>query len=368
MSKNIPFTKPVFKEPELSAVMEVLQNPEVLVGQVYQGKARDQLTKLYDTLVLPTHSCTAALEMAAILLDIKPGDEIIMPTYTFVSTANAFVLRGAKLRYVDCNQMMNVDASNIESAITGKTKAIVVMHYAGVACDMDAIMALSKEYAIPVVEDAAQCIGATYKGKKLGSIGQLGCLSFHATKNITAGSGGALIINDEQYADRAKVLWQRGTNREAFLEGVIDKYTWQDLGSSFTMGDLDAALLCGQLARLEEITQARLTIWQQYCEAATVLEEKGFKLMQVPDYCEHNAHIFYVFAPSAQIAKEFRVKLKEQNVVAMAHYVPLHLAPAGKQFGVNVDDAFPIAEDLYGRLVRLPLWEEVDIASVLSLF
>jgi dTDP-4-amino-4,6-dideoxygalactose transaminase len=306
--------------------------------------------------ILLTHSCTAALEMAAILIDIKPGDEVIMPSHTFVSTANAFVLRGAVPVFVDIREdKLNLDETLIEAAITHKTKAIVPVHYAGVACEMDAIMAIAKKHNLYVIEDAAQCIGATYKGKCLGTIGHFGTLSFHYTKNITSGLGGALLINDAQFIERAKIIWQKGTNREAFIEGEVDKYTWSDLGSSFMMPELSAALLSSQLEQLHEITEKRLSIWTQYYDGLKILEENGLiHLPGIPEDCQHNGHIFYLICKSQKQRSSLMSYLKVNAIQTTFHYIPLHSSPAGKAYS-RVHGDMTNTNHLADCLVRLPL-------------
>lgn len=359
--KKIPYTIPCFGQQEINAINELLHHPEKILAETYTKLCRDFLRDYYRAEVLLTHSCTAALEMSALLLGIRPGDEVIIPSYTFVSTANAFAMFGAKPVFVDMNpDTLNINVEELEAAITSKTKAIVVMHYAAVACEMDRIIEIANKYHLPIIEDAAQCIGATFKNKKLGTIGQLGALSFHYTKNITAGLGGALIINDEQLIDRAKVIWQKGTNREAFLEGNVDKYTWQDLGSSYMMSEFGAALLYGQLNRLPDITQKRLAIWDKYHHSFAELETTyAFKRPTIPTDRQHNAHIYHLIAPTEECGMKLRHYLAEQGVNAPLHYVPLHLAPAGQRLSGEIK-SLPICETLYKRIVRLPLWEDMQ--------
>lgn len=306
---------------------------------------------------LLTHSCTGALEVAAILADLGPGDEVIMPSYTFVSTATAFALRGATPVFVDIrSDTLNIDESKIEEAITPKTKAIVPVHYAGVACNMEAIDAIAQKYNLMVIEDAAQCILASYKNKPLGSFGHLAAFSFHHTKNVTAGQGGALTINDPKLVDRALIVWQKGTNREAFLQGQVDKYTWVDLGSSFLPSEINAALLWAQLERVRDITKARINIWNHYNKALEEFELNGkISRPTVPDGCEHNGHIYYILLPEASMRGPFMKALKEKGIQTTSHYVPLHLSPAGAQFG-RASGSLHVAEDCSSRIVRLPLW------------
>lgn len=306
---------------------------------------------------LLTHSCTAALEMAAILADIKPGDEVIMPSYTFVSTANAFVLRGATPVFVDIrNDTLNLDETKIEAAITGKTKAIVPVHYAGVGCEMDTTMDIANHHDLLVVEDAAQGIMSTYKGRPLGSIGSLGTLSFHETKNVISGEGGALLINDGALIDRAEIIREKGTDRGQFFRGEVDKYTWQDLGSSFLPSDLVAAFLSAQLDEADSITAARLASWCYYNDLLWDIASKGLiRLPIIPADCQHNAHMFYVLLHSDADRAAILSELKMDGVGAIFHYVPLHSSPAGEKFG-RVSGTLPVTESVSSRLVRLPLW------------
>jgi dTDP-4-amino-4,6-dideoxygalactose transaminase len=309
-----------------------------------------------DTALL-THSCTAALEMAALLLDIKPGDEVILPSYTFVSTANAFVLRGAVPVFVDIRKdTLNLDEKLIEAAITPRTKAIIPVHYAGVACDMDAIMHIAREYNLKVVEDAAQGVMSTYKGRALGSIGDLGAFSFHETKNVISGEGGALLVNDPQLSLRAEIIREKGTNRSRFFRGEVDKYTWQEVGSSFLPGELIAAFLWAQLEEAQTITNRRLAAWDYYHVALLPLEEKGLlRRPIVPDDCQHNAHMYYVLlAPEIDRQAVLKV-LKENEIFAVFHYIPLHSSPAGQRYG-RVHGSMDITDTVSECLLRLPLW------------
>jgi len=309
-----------------------------------------------DTALL-THSCTAALEMAALLLDIKPGDEVILPSYTFVSTANAFVLRGAVPVFVDIRKdTLNLDEKLIEAAITPRTKAIIPVHYAGVACDMDAIMHIAREYNLKVVEDAAQGVMSTYKGRALGSIGDLGAFSFHETKNVISGEGGALLVNDPQLSLRAEIIREKGTNRSRFFRGEVDKYTWQEVGSSFLPGELIAAFLWAQLEEAQTITNRRLAAWNYYHVALLPLEEKGLlRRPIVPDDCQHNAHMYYVLlAPEIDRQAVLKV-LKENEIFAVFHYIPLHSSPAGQRYG-RVHGSMNVTDTLSECLLRLPLW------------
>lgn len=306
---------------------------------------------------LLTHSCTAALEMAAILADIKPGDEIIMPSYTFVSTANAFVLRGGVPVFVDIRpDTLNIDETKIEAAITKRTRAIAPVHYAGVGCDMDRIMDMAQRYNLIVIEDAAQGIMSTYKGRPLGSIGHLGALSFHETKNIISGEGGALLINDSPLAQRAEIIREKGTNRAQFFRGQVDKYTWMDIGSSYLPSELIAAFLWAQMEQAESITLRRLAIWERYHQALEPLEATG-KLRRpiIPSDCIHNAHMYYILLPSMQARTRLIDALRAEDIQSVFHYVPLHSAPYGKSHARVSGELFNTT-DLADRLLRLPLW------------
>lgn len=310
---------------------------------------------------LLTHSCTAALEMAALLLDIEPGDEIIMPSFTFVSTANAFVLRGGRPVFVDIrSDTLNLDEKLIESAITPRTKAIVPVHYAGVACEMDAIMDIARRHGLRVVEDAAQGVMATYKGRALGSIGDLGAFSFHETKNVISGEGGAILVNDPHLALRAEIIREKGTDRSRFFRGEVDKYTWQEVGSSFLPGEVVAAFLWAQLEDAERITKDRLQIWERYHEFLQPLEAAGIlRRPVVPDGCAHNAHMYYVLL-SKEISRErVLAELKESGIWSVFHYVPLHSSPGGLRYG-RAHGKLDITDDHSERLVRLPMWIGLD--------
>lgn len=322
---------------------------------------------------LLTHSCTAALEMAALLLDIEPGDEIIMPSYTFVSTANAFVLRGGVPVFVDIREdTLNLDERLIEAAITPKTRAIVPVHYAGVSCEMDTIMEIARRHGLKVVEDAAQGVCSTYKGRALGSIGDLGAYSFHETKNVISGEGGALLVNDGSLAQRAEVIREKGTDRSQFLRGQVDKYTWRDVGSSYLPSELIAAFLYGQLTAAKQITEERLQIWNAYHDMLAPLENRGLlRRPIVPVDCKHNAHMYYVLmAPDIDRGEVLR-SFRSSNVGAVFHYIPLHSAPAGIRFGRAQGD-LSCTTDLSERLIRLPLWiglteaEQARVVSVLD--
>ncbi|MBK4768551.1 MAG: dTDP-4-amino-4,6-dideoxygalactose transaminase [Pantoea sp. Morm] len=327
--------------------------------------------------VLLTPSCTASLEMAALLIDIQPGDEVIMPSYTFVSTANAFVLRGATIVFVDVRpDTLNIDETQIEAAITPKTRAIVPVHYAGVACEMDTIMALAAKHQLYVIEDAAQGVMSQYKGRALGTIGHIGCFSFHETKNYTAGGeGGATLINEAKLIERAEIIREKGTNRSQFFRGQVDKYTWRDIGSSYLMADLQAAYLWAQLEAAERINQQRLRLWQNYYDALQPLAAGGrIALPAVPASCRHNAHMFYLKLRDSEDRQALINWMKEAEILTVFHYIPLHSSPAGTRFGrFHGTDAFTTRES--ERLLRLPLFYNLSdnnqrtvISSLLSFF
>ncbi|MDT8442344.1 MAG: dTDP-4-amino-4,6-dideoxygalactose transaminase [Desulfuromonadales bacterium] len=309
---------------------------------------------------LLTHSCTAALEMAALLADIGPGDEVIMPSYTFVSTANAFVLRGGVPVFVDIRpDTLNLDERLIEAAITARTRAIVPVHYAGVGCDMAAIMALADQHGLLVIEDAAQGLMATRDGQPLGAIGHLGAISFHETKNIIAGEGGALLVNDPRFADRAEIIREKGTNRSQFFRGEVDKYTWVEVGSSYLPGEVIAAFLLAQLEEADAITARRLQHWQVYHDGFADLEAQGrVRRPVIPTACRHNAHMYYLLVDSLQERGELIAFLKKRGINTVFHYVPLHASPAGRRYG-RTHGELPVTEAAGERLLRLPLYVEL---------
>ena len=318
---------------------------------------------------LLTHSCTGALEMSALLANIEPGDEVIMPSYTFTSTATAFVLRGGVPVFVDIRaDTLNIDETLIEAAITPRTKAIVPVHYAGVGCEMDVILDIAKRHGLMVIEDAAQGFASTYRGRPLGALGTMGCLSFHETKNIISGEGGALLVNDARLAERAEIIREKGTNRSAFFRGDVDKYTWVDLGSSFLPGELIAAFLWAQLQQGDDITRRRLEIWNHYHAALAEAEKRGLlRRPIVPAQCVHNAHMYYVLLPSLAARTEVIHRMRAQSVMPVFHYVPLHSSPAGTRFA-RVHGPMTNTDDLSSRLLRLPLWIGVDRELVVRTF
>jgi dTDP-4-amino-4,6-dideoxygalactose transaminase len=355
---HIPLNRPYMAGKEVAYIKEAHKN-HILAGDgPFTQRCHGWLEETVgSTRVLLTHSCTAALEMFALLLDIRPGDEIIMPSYTFVSTANAFVLRGGIPVFVDIREdTLNINECLIEDAITTKTKAIVPVHYAGVSCEMDAICAIAQKHGLKVIEDAAQGIMATYKGRPLGGIGDLGAFSFHETKNIISGEGGALLINDEKYIERAEIIREKGADRSRFFRGEVDKYTWQDVGSSFLPGELVAAFLWAQLEEAERITSERLSIWQNYHRLLEPLEADGLlRRPIIPQECGHNGHIYYVLLAPKINRQKVLAHLKEAGVNAIFHYIPLHSSPAGKRFGRAHGD-LKNTDDLSERLIRLPMW------------
>lgn len=371
--KPIPFNWPYMTGKELYYIAESHFNGRLAGDGPFTKRCHEWLEERTGSKrVLLTHSCTAALEMAALLLDIQPGDEIIMPSYTFVSTANAFVLRGGVPVFVDIwEDTLNLDERLIEAAITPRTRAIVPVHYAGVACEMDTIMAIAKRHSLKVVEDAAQGVMASYKGRALGSIGDLGAFSFHETKNVISGEGGALLANDPAYALRAEIIREKGTDRSRFFRGEVDKYTWQEVGSSFLPGELIAAFLWAQLEEAERITKERLTVWQRYHDMLEPLEFKGFLRRPImPDSCQHNGHMYYILlAPETDRQKVLNI-LKGHDIFPVFHYVPLHSSPAGKRYGRS-HGSLAVTNELSERLIRLPLWigltEENQIKILASL-
>lgn len=359
----IPFNKPPVTGSEEQHIFQSIKSSKISGDGYFGKKCQSWFEKnLPCKKSLMTPSCTAALEMAALLIDIQPGDEVIMPSYTFVSTANAFVLRGAKVVFVDIRpDTMNIDETLIEQAITEKTRAIIPVHYAGVACEMDRIMDIAKRHNLYVIEDAAQGMMSTYKGKALGTIGHLGAYSFHETKNYTSGGeGGLLIINDEKFIQKAEIIREKGTNRSMFFRGQVDKYTWVDIGSSYLPSELQAAFLWGQIENPEIINNNRLESWKKYQQALKPLEKSGLiELPKVPEDCIHNAHMFYLKVKNIHQRTSLIEFLKDHDIMAVFHYVPLHSAPAGKEHGrFSGDNKFTTTES--ERLLRLPLWYGLD--------
>lgn len=355
---SIPFNKPYMTGRELWYIAQAHNNGHLAGDGLFTKKCHSWLEQRTCTRkALLTHSCTAALEMAAILADIQPGDEVIMPSYTFVSTANAFVLRGGVPVFVDIRpDTLNIDENAIEEAITHRTKVIVPVHYAGVGCEMDSIMGIARRHNLLVIEDAAQGVMSTYKGRELGSIGQMGAYSFHETKNIISGEGGALLVNDDRFTARAEVIREKGTNRTQFFKGEVDKYTWVDSGSSYLPGELVAAFLLAQMEEAESITARRIQVWMYYHDQLAALEALGlFRRPIVPSECRHNAHMYYILLPDQPARTRLIAKLKARNIHSVFHYIPLHSSPMGKIAG-RVSGSLKITEDIAERLLRLPIW------------
>lgn len=355
---KIPFNKPYMTGKELYYIAEAKFGNMLAGDGPFTKRCHEWLEQRTGcSKALLTHSCTAALEMAALLLDIQPGDEVIMPSFTFVSTANAFVLRGGVPVFVDIREdTLNLDERLIEAAITPRTRAIVPVHYAGVACEMDAIMAIARRHGLKVVEDAAQGVMSSYKGRALGSIGDLGAYSFHETKNVISGEGGALLVNEPELALRAEIIREKGTDRSRFFRGEVDKYTWQEVGSSFLPGELIAAFLWAQLEEAERITKDRLASWARYHELFEPLEAKGILCRPIiPDGCQHNAHMYYVLLAAGIDRQGVLDELKRNGIYSVFHYVQLHSSPAGRRFG-RVHGSLEITARQSERLIRLPLW------------
>lgn len=359
----IPFNRPFMTGQELPNIAQAHANGHLSGDGPFSRHCHAWLeAETGAAKALLTHSCTAALEMAALLLDLAPGDEVIMPSYTFVSTANAFVLRGAVPVFVDIRpDTLNLDERLIEAAITPRTRAICVVHYAGVACEMDVIGDIASRHGLRIVEDAAQGICARYRGRPLGTIGDLGTLSFHETKNIVSGEGGALLCRDPEFAERAEILREKGTDRSRFFRGQIDKYTWVDLGSSFLPGEITAAFLHAQMQRAAEITERRLAIWRRYDDWAAPRERAGLlRRPVIPAHCDHNAHMFYLVLRGLESRTRFIASLRDSGIQAVFHYQPLHRAPAGMRYGRGAAPTLPVTDEIADSLVRLPLWIGIE--------
>jgi len=360
-TSKIPFNKPYIAGKELYYIAQAVEFGNLSGDGYFTDKCCEIMEKKFSApKILLTHSCTAALEMAAILCDIKSGDEVIMPSFTFVSTANAFALQGASIKFIDiCPDTLNLDEQLLESLITDKTKAIVSVHYAGVGCAMDIIMDIAKKYNLLVVEDAAQGVNSTYKGSYLGTLGHLGTYSFHETKNFISGEGGALVINDEKFIERAEIVRERGTNRSSFFRGEIEEYTWVDVGSSYLMSDMLAAFLFAQLENMDQINKRRNKIWDFYHKALIPLvNQEKLKLPYVPPYCESNSHLFYILLPNVEIRDSLMRYLKEHDIHAIFHYIPLHLSDIGRSYGY-AEGMLPVTESFSDRLLRLPFYYEL---------
>lgn len=364
--EKINFNEPLFIGNEIDYIQQTIHNKKICGDGEFTKKCNLWIEqKTLTSKALLTTSCTHALEMTALLCQIQPGDEVIMPSYTFVSTADAFVARGAKIVFVDIRpDTMNIDETLIEDAITDKTKAIVPVHYAGVSCEMDTIMAIAKKYNLYVIEDAAQGVMSSYKGKSLGTIGDFGCFSFHETKNYSMGEGGALLIRDEKFIEQAEILREKGTNRSKFFRGQVDKYTWVDFGSSYLPSELNAAYLFAQLEYADKINNRRLAIWNRYYEGLLTLKENGhIELPIVPEECVHNAHMFYIKTKNLEERTSLINFLKTKNISAVFHYIPLHSSPAGEKFGkFNGEDLYTTKES--ERLLRLPMFYDLEDEDV----
>ncbi|HQT26791.1 MAG TPA: dTDP-4-amino-4,6-dideoxygalactose transaminase [Burkholderiales bacterium] len=366
----IPFNKPHMTGRELHYIAAAHAKGHLAGDGEFTKKCHAWFEERLGTKkALLTHSCTAALEMAAILCDILPGDEVIMPSYTFVSTANAFVLRGGVPVFVDIREdNLNLDEGLIEAAVTEKTRAIVAVHYAGIACEMDRIMEIAERHGLVVIEDAAQALLSTYKGRYLGTIGHIGCLSFHETKNIISGEGGAILVNDERFVERAEIIREKGTNRSQFFRGQVDKYTWVDIGSSYLPSELIGAFLYAQLEECHEIIERRRHICSIYAKELYILEEKG--LCKLPgkeiEGIRGNGHMYYLILPDLETRSRLILHLKQEGILSVFHYVPLHSSPAGKKYA-RVQGKMTVTEDLSERLLRLPLYHDLKDGETIAI-
>jgi dTDP-4-amino-4,6-dideoxygalactose transaminase len=357
-SRHVPFNHAYTTGRELDYIVEAIEHTRLAGNGPFSARCNDWLERATGTRrALLTHSCTGALEMAVLLAGIEAGDEVIMPSFTFVSTANAFVLRGATPVFVDIRRdTLNLDETLVEAAITSRTRAIVPVHYAGVSCEMDTLCEIAHARELVVIEDAAQGVGAAYKGAALGGLGELAALSFHETKNVMCGEGGALLVNDPRLVERAEIVQEKGTDRRKFFRGQVDKYSWVDVGSSFLLSELNAAFLWAQLEAAEAIKRSRIEIWDAYHAGFEALEERGaLRRPIIPDGCEHNAHMYYVLLPEASMRDGFIEALAVRGIRAIFHYVPLHDSPAGRRFGRACGD-LQVTSAMSARIVRLPLW------------
>lgn len=362
----IHFNVPPFVGTEFNYMRESVNNRKICGDGPFTKKCDEWIEKRFGTpKALLTTSGSSALDMAALLCDIEPNDEVILPSFTFSSTANAFVFAGARLVFVDIRpDTMNINEKLIEAAITARTKVIIPVHYAGVSCEMDTIMDIAKQYGLRVVEDAAQAVMSTYKGRALGTIGDFGCFSFHETKNYSMGEGGAILVNDEEAIEKAEILREKGTNRSQFYRGQVAKYNWVDLGDSYLQSDLNAAYLWAQLERADQINNNRLHTWKSYYEAFLPLKDAGLiELPMIPDNCAHNAHMFYIKCKNLETRQSYIDFMRDNDIVCVFHYVPLHSAPAGIKFGrFSGEDRFTTSES--DRLVRLPLYYNIALEDV----
>jgi len=362
---KIPFNRPAIVGDELANISAAIQNGHASGDGDFTRKCHDLLERLIGApRVLLTTSCTHALEMAALLLDLKPGDEVIVPSFTFVSTVNAFVLRGAVPVFADIRpDTLNIDEDRLPDLITARTKAIVVVHYAGVACNMDAIVRLAAEHDLAVVEDNAHGLFGRYRGRPLGSFGALATQSFHETKNITCGEGGALVVNDPSYIERAEIIREKGTDRSKFFRGEVDKYTWVDVGSSYLPSDLLAAFLYAQLEASDDTQLKRRRVWERYHQGLSAwAREHGVGTPVVPAECEHPSHMYYLVMPSEQVRNELMLRLRGLGILSTFHYQPLHLSAMGQRFGGKTGDC-PVTESICNRLVRLPFYSDLGERS-----
>lgn len=369
---KIPFNAPYCSLGEIRNIIDAISNGKISGDGVYTHKCNEWFLKQIQRKILLSTSCTAALEMMAILLNLQAEDEVIMPSYTFVSTANAFVLRGAVPVFVDIRQdTLNIDETLVEKAITPKTKAIIAVHYAGVGCEMDKLQEIATRYNLYLLEDAAQGFDSTYKGKYLGTIGDLGAYSFHETKNIVSGEGGCLIINNTKFLERAEIVREKGTNRSKFFRGQVDKYTWVDIGSSYLPSDIIAAYLYAQLVISSEIQKKRMSIWNTYHNFFKQYEEKEFiKRPFIPNYCQHNAHMYYVLFKNYRMRSKFIQYLKDDGIMAPFHYIPLHSAPAGIKYAkiYNGERCLKVTDCVSDTLVRLPLFYDLSQQDLEKIF
>jgi dTDP-4-amino-4,6-dideoxygalactose transaminase len=368
---RIPFNVPLVSGRELEYIREAIANRHLAGNGPFTARCHLWLQQCLGVeKVLLTHSCTAALEMAAILAEVGAGDEVIMPSFTFVSTANAFVLRGATPVFVDIRaDTCNLDESLIERAITPRTRAIVPVHYAGIACNMGPILDIARRHGLLVIEDAAHGLFSSYQERPLGSLGDLSAVSFHETKNVVAGEGGALLVNDARWSPRSEVLWEKGTNRAQFFRGDVDKYTWVDIGSSYLLSEINAAFLLAQLEAAQVITERRLAVWHHYHDAFEPWERRGVvRRPMVPSDCRHNAHLYYLLFADVAHRSAVQAFLRRAGIDAVFHYVPLHSSPAGRKYG-RAAGAMPVTDGIAGRLLRLPLWAGMsgrDVAYVME--
>ena len=362
---KISFNIPYISGNELNYIKRSISKRDLSGDGFFTKKCSDHLENLTKSKrILLTHSCTASLELCAMLLNIKPGDEVILPSYTFVSTANAFSLRGAIPIFADIDERnLNIDVSKIEELITKKTKAIIVVHYAGVACQMDKLKSLSKKYKLPLIEDAAQGLNSYYKGSHIGTIGDLGCISFHETKNIGCGEGGALLLNNKKYIERAEILREKGTDRSKFIRGEIDKYSWKDIGSSYLLSEINAAFLYAQLKDAKKVTEKRKVIWNKYNKFFSKISE--VITPDIPNFADHNAHIFYIIFSSVNKSNEYLEFMSKNNISCARHYVSLHKTSFYKNF-YGINKKLKITEKISNKLVRLPLYPSVDCKRVLE--